>query len=289
MNTERSASGNLGAFGKPDVPQDVSHVEEPPPVVTVASAPPSAVQNDRKYEIQVPPGDTVGEDICFKRKTTMFLYDMFVELARKLYRDGTKRLIGTPDVKWGLTPQKDGIWIDTEFNWKPEHPEFVPAIYVKLQPVSYSNAVNNPNMPSGYDIENGVNVYERIGQGVVTFVHVSGASGEAISLCDNTRFRLNEFGSQIAADLCLDRFYEQQCQGLLADEKKSRERWQCSTSFAFQYTESWAVKKESPILRSVDMLQERPSYGKLGLERDFPTPTGRRWSDNEYLGIRRTP
>ena len=277
---DNSGLSDLGAFGKPlpNVPQDVSVRPEPmPPRVDVA--PPSAVQPPVRYEIGEPSDIGGYPDICFKRKTTMFLYDAFTELVRKLYRDCGTYLKGTPNVKWGLTPQKDGLWIDTEFNWKPEHPDFVPAIYVKLGGITYSSVVNNPNAPMFHDVENGSQEFERTADGTVTFVHVSGTSGEAVSLCDNTRFKLNEFGAQIADDLCMTRFHEQQVSGLAPAQKKSRERWQCATTFAFQYNESWVVKKESPILRSVDLLQERAGYGKIDLERDFPTPTARRWSE----------
>lgn len=244
-----------GAFG--DTPRPEPDRPQPPP-----PNPPSAVQDPPRIEVS-PDSDVAGhEDVCTKRKTCVFLYGAFVEYARELYRDG-EFLVGTPDVRWGRTPQHDGIWIDAEYNWKPANPEFLPAIYVKLGEVQYSFKTGRQWV--GSNLRNGVERGDRTANGTVSFVHVSRSSGEAIALCDNTRYRLNEFSMAIERDLCLCRFFEQQVQPLALAQKVSNEAYQSTTTFSFEFRERWGIKLESPILRSVDIvdtgLQESRRYG----------------------------
>lgn len=246
-----------GAFGKPD---QASYPEtvKPPPQVFVN--PPSTVQDRPRLEVY-PVGDIGGRDlVCYKRKTYSFLYGAFLELVRKLYRDG-EFLVGTPDVRWGRTPQADGIWIDSEYNWKPSHPEFLPAIFVRLGPLQYKFRTGDQSRMVGANLRNGIQYGERMCDGTVTFVHVSRTGGEAIALCDNTRYRMNEFSGPIMEDLCLTRFYEQQGQPLALGQKESSEQYQSTSTFGFEFMESWGVKLESPILRSVEILPDSPRYG----------------------------
>ncbi len=231
------------------------------PVVTVEEPnPPSAVQDPPNIEVS-PDSDVSGhEDICSRRKTSMFLYGAFVEYVRKLYRDGLF-LVGTPDVRWGRTTQADGVWIDAEYNWKPENPEFLPAIYVKLGELQYSFRTGSQDRFVGVNIRNGIYESERTGAGTVTFVHVSRTSGEAIALCDNTRYRMNEYSRPIQEDLCLNKFHEASANPLAPAQKVSSEAYQSSSTFTFEFLERWGIKMESPILRSVDVLQESRRYG----------------------------
>ena len=259
-----------GAFGdpmvlpggnpaKPDVPEAVVL---PPPSVEPA---PQKPLDPMRLEIQ--PDHEIGgrELICEARKTNLWLYDAFTELVRKIYRDNLDKLIGTPTRKWGRTPQHDGIWIDTELNWKPAHPDFTPAIFVKLSQVQYGSPLGNVNVESDLDLENAVYSYQRVGTGQVTFMHVALTSGEAVALCDNTRYYLCDFCSQIADDLCFTKFAEAATQPLSEAPKESKEMYFSSTTFSFEYYEGWSVKKESPILRSIDILPRGDMYGILSL------------------------
>lgn len=245
-----------GAFGpQPDVEVAPS---APPP------NPPSAVQDPPRIEVS-PDSDVAGhEDVCSRRKTCMFLYGAFVEYVRKLYRDG-EFLVGTPNVRWGRTVQHDGIWIDAEYNWKPSNPEFLPAIFVRLGDIQYTFRSGSQDVWVGSNVRNGIEYGERKGNGTVSFVHVSRSSGEAVALCDNTRYRINEYSLPIRRDLCLCKLHEQQASPLSLSQKESKEAYQSVTSFSFEFLERWGVKVESPILRSVDVvdtgLQGSRKYG----------------------------
>lgn len=258
-------------------PQDVQSVL--PPISSLEVAPPAAKRPVGRYEIEE--GATRGSQvvICASRKTSMILYDFFVELVRKIYRDSVGKLYGTPDRRWGMTPQFDQIWIDTEFNWKPEHPEFLPGIFVKIPRIQYSSWMGNVNRPVDIDTENGVYQYQRVGTGTVSFHHVSRTSGEAVALCDNTRFQLSDFASQIAEDACFTKFMEHEVSPLSPAQKDSKETYQSVTTFMFEFAEKWGVKLESPILRSIDVLHDGSGYGILSLKKDgqVPSPDSRQF------------
>lgn len=259
-----------GAFGDPMVlPAPAAGPSAP------SDAPPSSKLDVRRFEIRRSHAIEGRELICEMRKTSLFLYDAFTELVRKIYRDNLDFLVGTPTRRWGRTPQHDGIWIDTELNWKPANPDFLPAVYVKLGQVQYSSAIGNVNTLAGMNLENGVYEYSRMGSGQVTFVHVARTSGEAVALCDNTRYYLSDFGAQIADDLCLSKFFETGVQPLAPAQKDSSETYSSTSVFSFEFFEDWMVKHESPILRSVDLLQEPWNYGILslhGTKNDLPRP-----------------
>lgn len=263
-------SDQYGAFGDPMILPSggASDVVVPGPVIGPqpdVQPPPENPFSHLKLEIQ--PEHAIGDHelICEVRRTNLFLYDAFTELVRKIYRDNLDTLIGTPTRKWGRTPQHDGIWIDTELNWKPANPDFMPAIFVKLSQIEYKSPTGNVNSESEVNLENAICQYMRSGSGQVTFMHVANTSGEAVALCDNTRFYLTTFGAQIADDLCLSKFFEVGTQPLAEAPKNSREAYYSSAMFAFEYYESWSVKQESPILRSIDFLHDDVRYGTLSL------------------------
>jgi len=279
-------ANQYGAFGEvpskvPETPvpqpEKVNWGEDPPqsilpPVRSLEVAPPAAKRPVGRYEIEEDPRRGTQLVICASRKTSMILYDFFVELVRKIYRDSIDKLYGTPDRRWGMTPQLDQIWIDTEFNWKPTNPEFLPGIYIKIPQIQYSSRLGNVNMPVDFDLENAVYKYQRVGTGSVSFYHVSRTSGEAVALCDNTRFLLSDFAEQIANDACFTKFVEQGVQPLAPAQKDSKEVYQSVSTFMFEFTEEWGVKHESPILRSVDILQDDKRYGILSLKKERAVP-----------------
>lgn len=261
-----------GAFGDPMIlpVQGVSEVkvEGPSPV-----PPPKPLD---PFNVEIQPDHEIGgrELICETRKTNLWLYDAFTELARKIYRDNLDKIVGTPTRKWGRTPQHDGIWIDTEFNWKPATPDFTPAIFIKIPQVQYSPLIGSISRPTGMNLENAIFEYERMAKGQVTFMHVALTSGEAVALCDNTRYYLCDFCGQIANDLCFTKFYEAATQPLAEAPKGSKELYYSATTFEFEYNEGWRVKQESPILRDVDLLPTDDEYGILSLHRkrnDLPS------------------
>lgn len=232
-------------------------------------------------ELKVSPEEThevheiAGHElICELRKTNMVLYGMFVELVRRFYRFESPYIVGCPDLKWDKDPQNTGIWIDSELNWNPEHPEFLPAIYVKLGPIQYGNPFGQGGKPAfaGMILKDAIYRRLRTGSTQVTFVHVGGNAGEACTLCDNTRSYLSDFSMAVKRDLILSKFDESQAVALQQTKPDSKERWQSTTTFDIEWNEETRLKLESPILRAIDIdpLQEHQKYGILSAKKGAP-------------------
>lgn len=204
------------------------------------------------------------ELICELRKTNMVLYGMFVELVRQFYRYQTPYVVGVPDIRWDPDPRKTGIWIDSELNWNPSHPEFVPAIYVKLGGVQYGGVTGEGRPSYGIStLKDALYASTRSARSQVTFVHVGGTAGEACMLCDNTRAYLSDFSAQVRRDLAFAGFYEQSATPIAQCEPDSREKWQSASTFALEWYERSVVKFESPILRAVDIVPCAPGLGPV--------------------------
>jgi hypothetical protein len=114
--------------------------------------------------------------------------------------------------------------------------------------------------------------YNRIGTGSVTFVHVAETAGAACILNDNTRVYLNDFCQQIADDMCFTKFHEAAATPISVSEKESKERYMATTTFAFEFDETWGVKLESPIIKQIDVgtLQDLGKYGILTKRKVMP-------------------
>lgn len=220
-------------------------------------------------ELKVAPTEThdvhelAGHELILElRKTNMVMYGLFVELVREFYRFQTPYIVGVPDVRWDKDPQKTGIWIDSELTWNASHPEFVPAIYVKLGPVQYSNEFGGDRpLPVGMGLKDAIYKHERNATTSVTFVHVGGTPGEACMLCDNTRAYLSDFHRWIRCDYALTKFYEAQSVPLQQHQPDSKEKWQSTTTFNVEWVEMTSLKLESPILRSVDLIDDHDLDG----------------------------
>ena len=228
------------------------------------------------------PGTQIHDDpklaghrlICELRKTSTVLYGIFVELVRQRYSKAMPYLNGTPDVSWDKDPTKSQIWIDTELNWNSgvAHPEFRPAIYVKLGNVQYMSKYGSIEAPVNTNLKDAIYEYNRIGTGSVTFVHVAETAGAACILNDNTRVYLNDFCQQIADDMCFTKFHEAAATPISVSEKESKERYMATTTFAFEFDETWGVKLESPIIKQIDVgtLQDLGKYGILTKRKVMP-------------------
>lgn len=213
------------------------------------------------------------ELICELRKTNMVLYGMFVELVREFYRFESPYVMGAPTVKWDPDPQRTQIWIDSELNWNPSNPEFLPAIYVKLGGIQYGTLYGEGSpLNAGMVLKDAVYLKQRIGKTQVSFVHVGGNAGEACALCDNTRFFLSDFAPAIRKDYVLMKFYEAQATPIQQSQPDSKERWQSTATFQVEWGEENGIKLESPILREItlDALQERRKYGILSSRKVSP-------------------
>lgn len=237
-------------------------------------------------ELKIAPAEThevhefAGHElICELRKTNMVLYGMFVELVREFYRFQTPYIVGVPNIRWDKDPQRTGIWIDSELVWNAAHPEFVPAVYVKLGGVQYGSVTGEGAPIAGrMDLKDAIYRTMRSAKSSVTFVHVGGTAGEACMLCDNTRAYLSDFAPRIARDFVLSKFYEHQATPIQQYQPDSKEKWQSSTTFVLEWNEETSVKLESPILRSVDLdtgtefgnLNSIAVYGILSSRKDAP-------------------
>lgn len=203
---------------------------------------------------EVLPWHSIGgaECICELRKSCTVLYGIFTELARLVYHSTDGRLIGTPEVVWNK--QKPTIWIDTELRWEDEHPEVRPAIYVQLGPMKHEefNPRRNGNVSAADRF--GTRHYEDQVSGTVTFMHIASTVGEACALADNTDYVLSMLQDPICKDFCFNRFVAAERTPLEKLPDESTERYASGVTFSYEFSEAWDVTGETPILKSIDLI-----------------------------------
>lgn len=239
--------------------------------------------------------DLAGHDlICQLRKTNMVLYGLFVEVVREFYRFQTPYIIGVPDIRWDPDPQKTGIWIDSELTWNVSHPEFVPAIYIKLGQVQYGGITGEGQPQSGIiDLKDAIYGTRRSARSSVSFVHVGGTPAEACMLCDNTRSYLSDFAFAVRKDFGFTKFYEQGATAIQQYQPDSKEKWQSTAAYALEWQEETSVKLESPILRSVDLypcvdgvdsIDDPDGFGGLCRIKDYGILSSRQGKPDQSMG-----
>lgn len=193
-----------------------------------------------------------NELICNLRKTPTVLYGIFTELVQQFWKASPEgRLFGTPEISWDRDPKKTGIWIDTEFRWAAEHPEFRPAIYVKLAPIQYGTIDGNTTGLVRRDLQEAEYHYARTGSGQVSFVHVAATDGEACAIADATMDYLDAFSPVITDDFCFDWFKMSSRDPLKEFDKDASVKYGSVVSYDFRFTDTWYLKKETPKLRSL--------------------------------------
>lgn len=218
-----------------------------------------------------------NELICELRKTPTVLYGIFTELAQQFWAgDAEDRLFGTPDIRWDRDPDKTKIWIDTELRWEATHPEFRPAIYVKLSQIQHGTVTGNTTGIVRRDLQEAEYHYARTGAGQVSFVHIGATAGEACTLADATMDYLDAFSPVIADDYCFDWFKLSSREPLHAMGKDSNEKYGSIVSYDFRFTDSWSLKLESPklrqlVVRATDAVRRRLEVGEY---RDFKPSDG---------------
>lgn len=208
----------------------------------------------KPVENEIQPWHSLGgfEHICELRKSCTVLYGIFTELARLVYHTTDGRLIGTPDVLWDR--KKPSIWIDTELRWEDEHPEFRPAIYIQLSPLEfkeYNVGASGKVLPAD---RFGNRHYEQKATGTVTFMHVASTVGEACALADNTEYELSMMQGPICDDFCFTNFILAGRTPLEKLQDEASEKYASGVTFTYEFEESWDVTQESPILKSLDLL-----------------------------------
>lgn len=210
------------------------------------------------------------ELICELAKNSSVLYGLFVDLIRQYYIAGVGYIKGCPTVKFDYDKNKTDIWIDKEMRWEDEHPEFRPAIYVKLGKLQYQYPFNM--WKTDIEPKTGTVFYTRLVQGTVSFVHLANTAGEANILCDNTARYLWAFSHQIADDYCLRKFQEIEHEALNKAPQASRDQWMSTCTFGFEFEETTAIRQEAPILQEIRIrpLQDKSSGVILRSELDKP-------------------
>lgn len=205
-----------------------------------------------------------NELICSIRKTPTVLYGIFTEIVQQFWRtEGDERLFGTPDIKWDRDANKTGIWIDTELRWEATHPEFRPAVYVKLAPIQYGTINGSTTGLVRRDVQEAEYHYARTGSGQVSFVHIGATAGEACTLADATMDYLDAFSSTITDDFCFDWFKLAGREPLHAMEKDSNEKYGSVVTYDYRFTDAWYLKLESPKLKKLVVKTSEAVHNRL--------------------------
>lgn len=207
---------------------------------------------------EVQPWHRLGgmEHICELRKSSSVLYSILVTILRMMYSGKKGRVFGCPKVVWDADPEKTGIWIDTELRWEDMRPDFTPAIYVCLGDVQYEPIPSLGMQGRTFMSHDGEQHYERTGMCSASIVHICDKAGESCALADNTENYLSSLQDQIVRQYCFRHFSVVGRTPLRKKEQgqtAGKERIASVVSVRFDWTDAWAVKIESPILKSVDM------------------------------------
>lgn len=217
-------------------------------------APPCPERGVSQAEVQ--PWHRLGgmEHICELRKSASVLYSIFVTVLRSIYATKGGRTFGCPDVLWSRDPQKTQIWIDTELRWEDTRPDVYPAIFVNLGDIQYETAPTLDMQGMTLLRPEGEICYERTVKGSATFMHVCDRAGEAAALADNTENYLSMLQAQIADQYCFEHF---NVAGRTPLRKKDlpqtagKDKIVSAVSVAFDFSDAWTVKSESPVLKTV--------------------------------------
>jgi len=182
------------------------------------------------------------------RKKTRTLYGLFLELIRQLYSDQNNLLTGTSAV-WNKDELLSKIWIDTEYVWEDNTPEFRPAIYISLQGLKPTPIIGQKSQ-IGSDTKEGEAHYGKTINGSVAFVHIGGTKGETINLIDNTYEYLDGLADIIRQDFCFDTFGVVDVTPLKV-VKAEKDHLRGEVVAAFSYKDYWTIKLESPKLKRI--------------------------------------
>jgi len=208
---------------------------------------------------EVQPWHRLGgmEHICELRKSSQVLYSIFVSILRMMYSGRKGRTFGCPDVVWRKDPQKTELWIDTELRWEDQRPDFTPAIFVSLGEIKYNFNPTLDMQGRAFLSNDGEICYEREASGSANIIHVSDKAGAACSLADNTENYMSSLQDQIGVEYCFDNFV---VAGRIPRQKKDvaetagKGKYLSAVAVQFKFMDAWRVKVESPILKSVQMI-----------------------------------
>jgi len=200
---------------------------------------------------EIQPAHAVGpfELICEIRKTPTVLYGIFTEVLRQFYSEEMNLPRAVQGVHWHKDPKQSTLWIDSELRWEDDHPNFRPAIFVALSPISYTSMGGRNDSYMGGNLAEGESDFTRSGAGTVTFRHIGQTDGEACVLADATLDYLDGFSRVIRDDFCFTKFYLSSRVPMIKRPPESGERWGSSVEMAYEFQDTWTVKIESQKLK----------------------------------------
>ena len=181
------------------------------------------------------------------RKDPPILYGIFVELTRQIY---AADLGSGSEWIWDEDLSKTKIWIDTEYQWNDKTIEFRPAIFISLSRIDFGTYVGDTKGVINRNLEVGETIYDRVGKGSVTWVHIGHTHGEAVRLATDTLQYIDAFANVIRSDFCFERFYVASTDPAQV-VKEAKERMRATVTAQFEFQETWTLKLESPKLRAI--------------------------------------
>lgn len=210
------------------------------------------------------------ELICELTKHSSVLYGLFVDIIREFYMQDNDYIKGCPHRRFDYDKNKTGIWIDKEMRWEDEHPEFRPAIYVKLGQLKFNYPTGK--LPLGLESRTGTRMFLRTVGGTVSFVHIAKTSGEANILCDNTLDYLWKFSYAIKKDYCLTQFRPIAQSPIENGPQASKEQWMSTCTCEFEFSDMTGIRPEAPVLQDIAIrpLQDKVPSGILRTDLDKP-------------------
>lgn len=229
-------------------------------------------------QAEVQPWHRLGgmEHICELRKNSAVLYAIFVTILREIYATKKGRSFGCPDVLWKQDPEKTQIWIDTELRWEDMRPDFTPAIYINIGNVQYDYPPSLDAMGRVRMRHDGELHYERAGACDISIIHVSDTAGDTCAIADNTEYYLSSMQDQLAQKYCFEHVMvvgRNPLQKKDLPQSAGKEKIVSIVTLKADWIDSWMVKYESPILRSVSLVEDGSAeveFGDISTDKDTP-------------------
>ena len=208
--------------------------------------------------------------ICELTKHSSVLYGMFTDMLRRVYSSPNCFIKGCPSRLFDFDKNKTQIWIDKEMRWQDEHPEFRPAIYIKLGKIGYTYPMDRRAFAT--EPHTSTNIYLRGITGVVSFVHIAKTAGEANILCDNTLDYMWSFSQAIKQDFCLSDFRPIEQTPVERAPQASKEQWMSTCSCKFEAYDVTGITPEAPVLSEIKLtaLQNKVPDGILRTDLEKP-------------------
>ena len=153
------------------------------------------------------------------------------------------------DTIWNIDSTISKIWIDTEYIWEDNTPEFRPAIYIALRGLNLTSVIGQKSQ-IGSDTKEGEAHYARTVKGSVAFVHIGQTKGETVNLIDNTYEFFDGLADIIRQDFCFETFNVTSVTPLKI-VKAEKDHLRGEVVAIFSYKDYWTVKLESQKLKNI--------------------------------------